>query len=70
MTKNGTMTNSTKLTADTITNKQIRALRDEAGEHGDPISEDSDGTGTTLGRPCTVEQAKANLADVINNGQG
>ena len=68
-----------KLTAETITNKQIRALRDGAAEADDPITvdfctialgnEDSDGTGTTLGKPCTVEQARAECARVINDAR-
>lgn len=68
-----------KLTAETITDKQIRQLSSEAAQAGDLIQvdlcnialsgEDSDGTGTTLGTPCTVEYARQACADVINNAR-
>lgn len=77
------MTNSTTsklLTDDTLTNARIRLLRDEAGAANDPITvelceialsgEDSDGSGTTLGKPCTVEQARASILNVINYAIG
>ena len=57
------------------TTKQIRALRDEALLAGDSIQvdlcdvvlsgEDSDGTGTTLGTPCSLEYAQCECERVI-----
>lgn len=59
----------------TVTNLQIKRLRDEARLAGDVImadicdvalsSEDSDGTGTVLGKPLTVADARAECARVI-----
>ena len=72
-------TAQTTLSASDLTIAQIRALRDEAHLAGDPITadmcqiaidnEDSDGTGTTLGTPCTVERARAEIARVINDAR-
>lgn len=73
------MTTTNQLTAHDLTRQQIRQLRDEAREHDDPITadlctialdgEDSDGTGTTLGTPTTVAQARAEIARVINDAR-
>ena len=61
------------------TTKQIRALRDEALLAGDSIQvdlcdvvlsgEDSDGTGTTLGTPCSLEYARRACARVIASAE-
>ncbi len=66
-------------TAKTLTILQIRTLRDEAIAAGDPVlrdmcaialsNRDSDGTGTTLGTPCTVADAIYEILEVINHAE-
>lgn len=72
-------TTQTELTADTLTAKHIIDLLAEAQADNDVLTadlctialkgRDSDGTGTTLGLPCTVVSARTTIADVINNNR-
>lgn len=69
-----------KLTADTITTAQIKTLRTEAKRAGDVIMADicdvalsgknSNGHGTTLGKPLTFAKAISECVKAINNGRG
>lgn len=66
-------------TNETVTGAQIRALRAEAKLAGDDVmadicdvalaAEDSDGTGTVLGRPLSVEAARAEVVRVIRSNE-
>lgn len=70
--------NTNQLT-DAIITAQVRQLRDEAGAAGDAITvdlcdivlsgEDSDGSGTSLGAPCTLEQASRAVSRTIFNAR-
>ncbi len=66
-------------TKETVTADQITALRDEAKMAGDEVmadiceialaSEDSDGTGTALGKPLTIADARAACVAAINDAE-
>lgn len=73
------MTTTATITPETLTTGQIRALRDDAAVHGDLVmvdicnvalsGEDSDGTGTTIGTPCSLSHAQLECTRVLNEAR-
>lgn len=73
------MTNTNMTNPANLTDAQISALRSEAASVGDLVmvdlcdvalsGVDSDGSGTTLGLPCTVAHARAEIATSISNAE-